>query len=141
MGTMMLLIGGGLIFSLLTFFICEEKSLKDANFSDMKCLVTEEVELSKCFEQFNTVRYMSIYFAILLIVDLIIANVIFIPQGFGMLEAMSFIFVPSILGSGIILLVKWTYQPMIKLISSFLYGSVFMGAAGIAFALTFFVLA
>ena len=141
MGTMMLLIGGGLIFALLTFFICEEKSLKDANFSDMKCLVTEEIELSKCFEQFNTVRYMGIYFIVLLAADLAIANLIFIPQGFGLLEAMSFTFVPSILGSGVILLVKWTYQPMIKLISSFLFGSVFMGAAGIAFGLTFFVLA
>lgn len=141
MGTMMLLIGGGLIFALVTFWVCEEKSLKDANFSDMKCMVTEQVELSKCFEQFNTVRYMGIYFVIILIADLIIANMIFIPQGFGLTEAMAFTFIPSILGSGVILLVKWTYQPMVKLISSFLYGSVFMGAAGIAFALTFFVLA
>ena len=141
MGTMMLLIGGALLFALLTFFICEEKSLKDANFSDMKCLVTEEVELSKCFEQFNTIRYMAIYFFILLAADLAVSYLIFIPQGFGLLEAMAYIFTPSILGSGIILLVKWTYQPMIKLISSFLYGSVFMGAAGVAFGLTFFVLA
>jgi len=141
MGTMMLLIGGGLIFALAAFWICEEKSLKDANFSDMKCMVTEQVELSKCFEQFNTIRYMGIYFVIILIADLIIANMIFIPQGFGLTEVMAFTFAPSILGSGIILLVKWTYQPMVKLISSFLFGSVFMGAAGIAFSLTFFVLA
>jgi len=141
MGTMMLLIGGGLILSLLTFFICEEKSLKDANFSDMKCLVTEQVEVSKCFEQFNTIRYMSIYFTILLIANIAIGQLIFIPQGYGLLEIMSYTFVPSILGSGIILLVKWTYQPVIKLISSFMYGSVFMGASGIAFSVTYFILA
>ena len=141
MGTMMLLIGGGLIFALITFWVCEEKSLKDANFSDMKCMATEQVELSKCFEQFSTVRYMTIYFIIILIADLLIANMIFIPQGFGLMEAMAFTFVPSILGSGIILLVKWTYQPMVKLISSFLFGSVFMGAAGVAFTFSFFVLA
>jgi len=141
MGTMMLLIGGGLLFGLLTFFICEEKSLKDANFSDMKCLVTEQVELSKCFEQFNTIRYMGIYFVVLLIADIAVGQLIFIPQGYGLLEVMAFTFVPSILGSGIILLVKWTYQPMIKLISSFMFGSVFMGASGIAFAITFFIFA
>ncbi|PHR57113.1 MAG: hypothetical protein COA44_06920 [Arcobacter sp.] len=141
MGTMMLLIGGGLFFALMTFWICEEKSLKDVNFSDMKCMVTEEIELSKCFEQFNTVRYMAIYFVIILIADLIIANMIFIPQGFGLTEVMAFTFLPSIIGSGVILLVKWTSQPMVKLISSFLYGSVFMGAAAIAFGFTFFVLA
>ena len=141
MGTMMLLIGGGLVFALLTFFICEEKSLKDADFSDIKCFITEEVELSKCFEQFNTIRYMAIYFVILLAADLAVIHFIFIPEGFGLMEAMAYTFAPSILGSGIILLVKWTYQPMIKLISSFLYGSVFMGAAGVAFALSYFVLA
>ncbi|MDF1881799.1 hypothetical protein JHD50_10895 [Sulfurimonas sp. MAG313] len=141
MGTMMLLIGGALLFALITFWVCEEKSLKDANFSDMKCMVTEQVELSKCFEQFNTVRYMSLYFIIILIGDFIIANMIFLPRGFGLTEAMAFTFVPSILGSGIILLVKWTYQPMVKLISSFLFGSVFMGASIIAFGITLFVLA
>lgn len=140
MGTMMLLIGGGLFFSLLVFFICEEKSLKDANFSDMKCLVTEEVEVSKCFEQFNTIRYMAIYFIVLLGFTLAIANMIFIPRGFGLLEIMAFTFVPSILGSGIILLVKWTYQPVIKLISSFMFGSGFMGASAVAFSVTYLLI-
>jgi len=141
MGTMMLLIGGGLIFSLLVFFICEEKSLKDANFSDMKCLVTEEVEVSKCFEQFNTIRYMAIYLIVLLGFDLAIANMIFIPRDFGLLEIMAFTFTPSIIGSSIILLVKWTYQPVIKLISSFMFGSVFMGASAIAFSITYLLIA
>jgi len=141
MGTIMLLIGGGLLFSLLVFFICEEKSLKDANFSDMKCLVTEEVEVSKCFEQFSTVRYIAIYFVVLLAFDLLIANMIYLPQDFGLLEVLAYTFIPSILGSALILLVKWTYQPVIKLISSFMYGSVFMGASAVAFGLTYFVLA
>ena len=36
MGTLMLVIGAGLFYSIIIFFICEEKSLKDANLSDMK---------------------------------------------------------------------------------------------------------
>jgi hypothetical protein len=133
MGTVMLLIGGGLVFSLIVFFICEEKSLKDANFSDMKCLVTEKVEVSECFEQFQTIRYLAIYFAILVIFDGLIANFIYLPQGFGLLEIISYTFATSLIGSGIILLVKWTYQPVIKLISSFMFGSIFMGASATAF--------
>ena len=133
MGTVMILIVGGLIFSLLVFFFCEEKSLKDANFSDMKCLVTEKVEVSECFEQFQTIRYLAIYFAILLVANVLIAKMIYVPQGFGLLEILAYTFVPSLMGSGIILLVKWTYQPVIKLISSFMYGSIFMGASATAF--------
>ena len=134
MGTVMLLIGGGLFFSLFVFFICEEKSLKDANFSDMKCLVTEEVKISQCFEQFQTIRYIAICFAIFLVFDVLIANFIYIPHSFGLLEIISYTFATSLIGSGIILLVKWTYQPMIKLISSFMFGSIFMGASATAFA-------
>jgi len=133
MGTVMLLIGGGLVFSLIVFFICEEKSLKDANFSDMKCLVTEKVEVTECFEQFQTIRYLAIYFTILVIFDGLIANFIYLPQGFGLLEILSYTFATSLIGSGIILLVKWTYQPVIKLISSFMFGSIFMGASATAF--------
>jgi len=133
MGTVMLLMGGGLFFSLLVFFICEEKSLRDANFSDMKCLVTEEVEVSKCFEQFQTMRYIATYFVLLVIFNALIAHFVYLPQGFGLLEILAYTFVPSVMGSGIILLVKWTYQPVIKLISSFMYGSIFMGASATAF--------
>ena len=99
MGTVMLLIGGGLFFSLLVFFICEEKSLKDANFSDMKCLVTEEVEVSKCFEEFKTIRYLATYFVILFIFDALIANFIYLPQGFGLLEIISYTFATSLICS------------------------------------------
>ena len=133
MGTIMLLMGGGLFFALLVFFICEEKSLKDADFSDMKCLVTEEVEVSKCFEQFQTIRYIIIYFVAMVLFDGLIAYFVYLPNGFGILEIMAYTFVPSLLGSGIILLVKWTYQPVIKLISSFMFGSIFMGASATAF--------
>ncbi len=141
MGTIMLLMGTGLFFSLLVFFVCEEKSLKDADFSDMKCLITEEVEFSKCFEQFQTVRHITFYFVAMVIFDGLIAHFIYLPNGFGLLEIMAYTFIPSLMGSGIILLVKWTYQPVIKLISSFMYGSIFMGASAIAFGTVYFLTA
>jgi hypothetical protein len=123
----------------LIFFICEEKSLKDANFSDMKCLVTEEVEVSKCFEKFQTVRYIATYFIVMVFFDGLIGYFIFLPNSFGLLEVMAYTFVPSVLGSAIILLVKWTYQPVIKLLSSFIFGSVFMGASAAAFGALYFL--
>lgn len=141
MGTMLLLIGAGLIFALIVFFICEEKSLKNADFSDMKGLCTKELKASECLGEFNTVRYLVVYFVVLLGFDLAVANFIFIPKGFGLQEALAYTFIPSLLGSAVILLVKWTYQPIIKLVSSFMYGSVFIGAAASAFLITYFVIA
>lgn len=139
MGTVLVLIGIGFVFGLLVFFFCEEKSLKDVKFSDMKCMITEEANISECFEKFKTVRYLAFYFAVMFVFDLLVANFVYLPNGYGLLEITLYTFVPSLVGSGIILLVKWTYQPVIKLISSFLYGSIFMGASGLAFTLTYLV--
>ena len=139
MGTVLVLIGIGFVFALLVFFFCEEKSLKDVNFSDMKCMITEEANISECFEKFKTVRYLAFYFAVMFVFDVLIANFVYLPQGFGLLEITLYTFVPSLVGSGIILLVKWTYQPVIKLVSSFLFGSIFMGASGLAFSLSYLI--
>lgn len=139
MGTLLITLGAGLFFGLIVFFICEEKSLKDADFSDMKGLFTAERKVTECAGEFNTIRYLVIYFAIMLVFDLAVATLVFAPNGFGMQEMLAFTFVPSLIGSWVILLVKWTYQPIIKLVSSFMYGSVYMGAAITAFVLTYFI--
>ena len=89
MGTVMLLIGGGLIFSLVVFFICEEKSLKDIKFSDMKCMMKEEVAVFKCFEEFQTIRYIVSYFLALLVFDVLIANFVYLLEAFGLVEILS----------------------------------------------------
>lgn len=139
MGTMLLVMAAGLTFGLIVFFICEEKSLKDANFSDMKGLFTQELQASACIGQFQTVRYLLIYLVLLLIFDLVIANLVFLPNKFAIQEILAYIFIPSLVGSWIILLVKWTYQPVIKLASSFMYGAGFIGASSIAFGITYFI--
>jgi hypothetical protein len=141
MGTLLLVLGAGLFFALVVFFICEEKSLKDADFSDMKGLCTTELNPKECMGKFDTVKYMVIYVIALLIFDLIIANLVFLPNNFGLTEILLFTFVPSLVGSWVILLVKWTYQPVIKLISSFMYGGGYMGAAIVAFSITYLLLA
>ena len=139
MGTIMLVIGAGLVLSLVIFFICEEKSLKDVKMSDMKCLIKEEVNVSECFEEYNTVRYMLTYFAFVFILAVVVANQVYLPNQLGLGEVLAYTFIPSLLGSLIILLVKWTYQPMIKLISSFMFGAGYIGATGLAFALMYAV--
>jgi len=137
MGILLITLASALLFGLVIFFICEEKSLTNANFSDMKGLFTEELKLSECMGEFNTVRYMLLYGAILLLFDLIVAQLVFIPNDFGAAQMMAYIFMPSLVGSWLILLVKWTYQPVIKVISSFMYGAGYIGAAVMAFGITY----
>jgi len=137
MGVLMIVLAVALVFGLVVFFICEEKSLKDANFSDMKGLFTEELKPLECIGQFQTVKYMLAYVAILTFFDILVANFVFIPNDFTIQEVMAYTFMPSLVGSWIILLVKWTYQPIIKLISSFMYGAGFIGASIFAFGITY----
>ena len=141
MGTLLLALGASLFFALVIFFIAEEKSLKDADFSDMKGLCTTELDPKECIGKFDTIKYMLIFVAILFVFNMIIANYVFLPNGFGLLEILGYTFAPSLIGSWVILLVKWTYQPVIKLISSFMYGAGYMGAAGAAFGVTYLIIA
>jgi len=137
MGTVMLVIGSGLFFSLIVFFICEEKSLADANFSDMKCLVSEDAKVSECFTQYQTIRYGTFYFLSVLAFGLLVGYFVYIPHMYGLQEVLAYTFITSLIGSALILFVKWQNQPMIKLISSFIFGSLFMGATALAFSFVY----
>ena len=137
MGTVMLVIGSGLFFSLIVFFICEEKSLADANFSDMKCLVADDAKVSECFTQYQTIRYATFYFLSVLTFGLLVGYFVYIPNMFGLQEVLAYTFITSLIGSALILFVKWQNQPVIKLVSSFMFGSLFMGATALAFSLVY----
>ena len=139
MGTLMLAIGAGLFYNMIVFYICEEKSLKNADLSDMKCLVKEEVDMSECFEKYNTFQYMLMYLISAFIFAFIVAKLFLIPSGVDLASLMAYVFIPSMIGSLLILLVKWRYQPFIKLASSFMYGSGYMTATGLAVALVYFL--
>jgi magnesium-transporting ATPase (P-type) len=133
----MIVIGAGLFYSLIIFFICEEKSLKNANISDMTCMLKEDVDVGECFEKYNTVRYMLYYFFAVFIFAALVAYYVHIPNNFGLGEILAYAFLPSLFGSLIILLVKWKFQPMIKIISSFMFGAGYMAATAFAFALVY----
>jgi hypothetical protein len=73
------------------------------------------------------------------ILGLIMANNVLLPNQFGLVEAMAYTFIPSMIGSLIILLVKWRFQPMIKLLSSFIFGAGYIGATALALAFAYVV--
>ncbi|RUM64411.1 MAG: hypothetical protein DSZ04_02220 [Sulfurimonas sp.] len=83
MGILLIALGSALVFGLVIFFICEEKSLTNADFSDMKGLFTEELKLSECIGQFNTIGYMILYAVAMLFFDVIMFHFVLTPDSFG----------------------------------------------------------
>ncbi len=118
----------------------EEMSLKDADFSDIKDVFTKELSLDESLTKYGTIKYMAMYIVGVFIIGLLVSTQIFIPNGFGLGFVMAYVFLPSLIGSLIILLVKWRFQPLLKLISSFLFGAGYIGASAFAVAVTHLLL-
>ena len=136
MGMLMIAIGIGFFGSVIMFFIAEEMSLKDSDFSDIKDAFTKELSLDDSLSKYGTIKYMAMYIIVVGIVGLLVSTQILIPNGFGLGFSMAYVFLPSMIGSLIILLVKWRFQPLLKLISSFMFGAGYIGASAFAVATT-----
>ncbi len=133
---LMIAIGVGYFGSIILFLIAEEMSLKDADFSDIKDVFTKELSLDESLTKYGTIKYMSMYIIGVFIIGLLVSTQILIPNGFGLGFVMAYVFLPSLIGSLIILLVKWRFQPLLKLISSFLFGAGYIGASAFVVAVT-----
>jgi len=139
MGTMLITIIIALFVAMGTFIYSEERSLKDAELSDLHLVCTKEVDMSTVFERFNTIRYLSMYGFVTFLMAGIMAYFVYVPNKYGLAEVMAYVFFPSMFGSLAILLVKWRFQPFIKLVSSFFYGSIYMSSSALAFALVYLI--
>ena len=136
MGMLMIAIAIGFFASIIVFFITEEMSLKDSDFSDIKDAFTKELSLDESLSKYGTIKYMAIYVVVVGILGLVVSTQILIPSGFGLGFNMAYVFLPALIGSLIILLVKWRFQPLLKLISSFMFGAGYIGASAFAVAAT-----
>ncbi len=136
MGMLMIAIGIGFFGSIIIFFIAEELSLKDSDFSDIKDAFTQEISLDESLTKYGTIKYMAMYMISVFIIGVVVSTQILIPNGFGLGFIMAYVFLPSVIGSLIILLVKWRFQPLLKLLSSFMFGAGYMGSSAFAVAIT-----
>lgn len=136
MGMLMIAIGIGFFGSIIVFFVAEEMSLKDSDFSDIKDAFTKELSLDESLSKYGTIKYMAMYIIGVALIGLLVSTQILIPNGFGLGFSMAYVFLPSLIGSLIILLIKWRFQPLLKLISSFMFGAGYIGASAFAVAAT-----
>ena len=141
MGMLMIAIAIGYFGSIIAFLFMEEMSLKDSDFSDIKDAFTKELSLDESLSKYGTIKYMAMYVAIVAIIGIVVSTQILIPNGFGLGFSMAYVFLPSLIGSLIILLVKWRFQPLLKLISSFMFGAGYIGASAFAVAASYLFLA
>ena len=140
MGMLMIAIGIGYFGSFILFLILEELSLKDTDFSDIKDAFTQELSIDDIMNKYGTIKYMIMYIVGVFILGILISTQILIPNGYGLGMLMAYVFLPSMIGSLVILLLKWRFQPLLKLISSFLFGAGYIGASAFAVATTHLLL-
>ncbi len=137
----MIAIAVGFFGSIIMFFIAEEMSLKDADFSDIKDACTaDELNLSGLINQYSTIKYMAMYIIVVFILGVVVTTQLLIPNQFSLGYLMAYVFLPSMIGSLVILLIKWRFQPLLKLISSFMFGAGYIGASAFAVAITHLLL-
>lgn len=137
MGMLMIAIGIGLFGGIIIFFIAEELSLEDADFSDIKDACTaDELNLNDLLGQYSTIKYMAMYIIAVFFIGVLVSTQVLIPNHFSLGFLMAYVFLPAMIGSLIILLVKWRFQPLLKLISSFMFGAGYIGASAFAVAIT-----
>jgi uncharacterized membrane protein YeaQ/YmgE (transglycosylase-associated protein family) len=141
MGMLLIAIAIGYFGSMIAFLVMEDMSLKDSDFSDIKDAFTKELSLDESLSKYGTIKYMAMYVAIVAIIGIVVSTQILIPNGFGLGFDMAYVFLPSLIGSLIILLVKWRFQPLLKLISSFMFGAGYIGASAFAVAASYLFLA
>jgi len=136
MGMLMISIAIGYFVGFAIFLWMEEMSLKDANFSDMKDVFSEELKLEELSNKFSTVKYMLIFIVLTTILAILVGTYL-IPQPLELTSILAYMLIPSAIGSLIILLVKWRFQPFIKFVSSFLFGAGYMGASGLGLGIVY----
>jgi len=136
MGMLMISIAIGYFVGFAIFLWMEEMSLKDANFSDMKDVFSQELKLEECSNKFSTVKYMLIFFVAVTILAILVGTYL-LPKPLELTTILAYMLFPSAIGSLIILLVKWRFQPFIKFVSSFLFGAGYMTASGLGLGLVY----
>ena len=137
MVTILPFVGLALIYSLIIFFLCEEKSLKHKKLTELREVEYDPQKVFVALEKYQTLRYAGYYFVAVLVFTLVMAYVAFVKHHLGLLEVISYIFLTAFTGSLIIFLFKWRKNLLIKVFSSFMFGSLFIAASGIGMAIAY----
>ncbi len=137
MASILPFVGIGLIYSLVIFFLCEEKSLKQKKLSELQAIEFDVEKVFVAFEKYQTFRYAGYYFAAVLVYTIIIAKLSFVEHHLGLIAVVAYIGLTAFIGSAVIFLFKWKKDLLVKVFSSFMFGSLFIAASGIGFALAY----
>jgi len=128
-----------LAYSLVMFFICENKSLQHKKITDLKCLEYDVKKVYVCLEKYQTFKYAGIFFILIFIYTLIIAYLDFVPHNLGLIEIIAYIALTAFLGSLYILIFKWNKGVLIKVFSSLMFGSIFIASSAVAFVIAYLI--
>lgn len=129
----------GLAYSLIIFFLCEEKSLKNRKKLKERCIQIDVNKFFVCFEEYQTLKYAGYFFVSVFIYTILIAKFSFIEHNLKLPEIISYIALSAFIGSAYIILFKWKKDLLVKVFSSLMFGSIFIISSAVAFALTYLI--
>lgn len=137
MESLSLLIIVGVILSLSAFLFFESLAIKAKKRSLMNGeVVVNDCDLAESFIRYDTSKNVAYFFVSSYLISLGVAIVGYNP-GYGLIEALLYIFLTTFMGSTIIFILKFKKSLLITVFATFLYGVPHIGASGLAFLTKF----
>jgi len=139
MEVLLVLIPIGVLLSLISFFYFELRAIK-AN--KKTAIVTGEIpvySIDDKLKQYDTINNTGYFAAVVFIFTLILALNFYHPS-YGLIHALMYIFLTTIIGSIIIFAIKIKRNLLVKVFATFLYGIAHMVGASLAFLGSYIIL-
>ena len=139
MEILLVLIPIGVLLSLISFFYFEVRAIK-ANKN--AAIVTGEMpqySIDDKLKQYDTINNTA-YFAVAVFVFTLVLALNFYHPSYGLIHALMYIFLTTIIGSIIIFAIKLKRSLLVKIFATFLYGIAHMVGASLAFLGSYIIL-
>lgn len=136
MAILAVLIPIGVFLSLLSFFFFEIRAIKANKEAAITTGELQVYSIDDKLQRYDTVNNTG-YFAISVFVFTLILAINFYHPSYGLIHALMYIFLTTIIGSLIIFIIKLKRSLLIKVFAAFLYGVAHIVGAALAFLVSY----
>jgi uncharacterized membrane protein len=135
MGVLYFIVPMGIVASLIAFLIFEGRALR-AKRGLMALGENANDTIADKLEQYNTYNN-TLYFTGVIFAYTFIISQMFYDPSYGLIHALMYIFITTFLSSGILFVLKWKKDLLVKVFAAFLYGAAHIAGASFAFLVSF----
>lgn len=133
MQALFMIVPAGVVLSLLAFLYFEKKAIQTKKRKESEGLPPPSVDdIYEKFQRYDTLSNSLKFMAASYVITVVLATIIHNPS-YGLIHALSYIFLTTFIGSIIIFLLKFNKSILVKVFAAFLYGAPHIFAAALAF--------